>query len=395
MFARFSRIRSSAARLFALMSMLWIAACDPIAMVGSGGSDPTIDTSAPVQVALLVPTGSGAAQDAFLAQNLENAARLAIADLGDVQIDLRVYGTAGNPQQAANAAVTAVNDGAKIILGPLYAEAANAAGVAVAGNDINVLAFSNNTSIAGGNVYVLGPTFANTANRLVRYLVAQGTDRIMIVHGDDVPGNVGRDAIASAVRRNGGTVAGIESYPLSQQGIFGRVGAIASATRASGADAVFMTAGVSADLPILATALPDQGISPTSVQYLGLTRWNAAPQALSLPGLQGGLFALPDQQMQARFEGRYAAAYGEQPHPLSGLAYDGIAAIGALVKSGNSQALTSGALTQASGFQGVNGIFRLLPNGTNERGLSVAQIRDNQVIIVNPAPRSFGTSAGL
>jgi hypothetical protein len=342
-------------------------------------------------VALLVPSGSGNAQDAFLAQNLENAARLAISDLNGVSINLRVYSTAGNPQQAANAAVTAVNEGAKIILGPLYGEAANAAAVAVAGQNVNLLAFSNNASIAGGNLFVLGPTFNSTANRLVRYSVGQGKRSFMIIHGDDVPGAVGRDAIASAVTNNGGTIAGIEGYPLSQQDIVSRVGPIAAATKASGADSVFLTAGANADLPILATALPEAGISPSSTQYVGLTRWNAMPQALTLPGLQGGLFALPDQARQAAYEQRYASTYGEQPHPLAGLAYDGIAAIGALLSAGNANALTKGALTQSSGFQGVNGIFRFLPNGTNERGLTVAQIRNNQVVVVDPAPRSFGT----
>jgi hypothetical protein len=39
---------------------------------------------------------------------------------------------------------------------------------------------------------------------------------------------------------------------------------------------------------------------------------------------------------------------------------------------------------------GVNGIFRFLPNGTNERGLAVAQIVNQQVTVIDPAPRSFG-----
>ena len=52
--------------------------------------------------------------------------------------------------------------------------------------------------------------------------------------------------------------------------------------------------------------------------------------------------------------------------------------------------ITRAALTQAAGFAGVSGIFRLLPNGTNERGLAIAQIRNNQVVVIDPAPRSFG-----
>jgi len=70
------------------------------------------------------------------------------------------------------------------------------------------------------------------------------------------------------------------------------------------------------------------------------------------------------------------------------------AAIGALVAQGDPNALTGAALTQAAGFTGTSGIFRLRNDGTNERGLAIAQIRDNQVVIVDPAPSSFG-GAGL
>ena len=387
MFARFSQTRNPAARFFAFVSLIWLAACDPV-LAPTANVGPQIDAEAPVQVALLVPGGSGAGSDAFLAQNLENAARLAIADLDGADIRLRVYNTGANPAIAAEVARTAVNDGAQIILGPLFAEAANAAGVAVADRNVNVLAFSNNPTIAGGNVFILGNTFDNTANRLVQYAGRQGISRYMVLHGDDVAGNLGRDAITNAVSRNGGQVTATQSYPLSQQGILSSTRQIVSA--ASGADAIFMTAGVNADLPIIATALPEAGINTDTTRFIGLTRWDAVPQAAALPGLQGGLFAMPDQSTAALFSNRYAATYGENPHPLAGLAYDGIAAIGALVAAGNDQALTKAALTSRQGFRGTSGVFRLLPNGLNERALAVATIQNNQVVVLEQAPRSFG-----
>ena len=393
MFARLPSTRKAVAYIFALMSFVWLAACEPVGS-SSDNNGRRINPNATVQVALLVPGGSGAGTDGLLASNLENAARLAISDLNGVSIDLRVYNTGANPVVAASVASQAVNDGAKIILGPLFGEAANAAGIAVANRNVNVLAFSNNTSIAGGNVFVLGATFQNTANRLVQYSGRQGISRYAVLHGDDVAGEAGRDAITTAVRNNGGQVSSIESYPLSQQGIFNSARRISASTKSGGADAVFLTAGVNADLPILATALRDTGIDPAETQFIGLTRWSAAPQALALPGLQGGLFALPDQNMQNLFESRYTAAYGDAPHPLSGLAYDGIAAIGALVAAGDANTLTKPALTSPQGFQGTAGIFRLLPNGQNQRGLAVATVRDGSVVVLEAAPRSFG-GAGL
>lgn len=389
MFARFRNARKAMARVFAFLSLAWLAACD-VTIDPNENVGQAIDPDDPVQVALLVPGGSGEGSDAFLAQNLENAARLAISDLDGPKIELRVYNTGGSPAIAADVARQAVNDGAQIILGPLFAEAANAVGVAVAGNNINVLTFSNNASIAGGNVFVLGQTFDNTANRLVRYASLQGISRYAVVHGNDIGGQVGSDAISRAVQNNGSQVVAQESYPLSQQGIFGTTRSIVSSVRSSGAQAVFTTASANSDLPIIATALPDAGMDTSTTKFIGLTRWDTVPQMLALPGLEGGLFALPDQSTSSLFQNRYSTTFGGTPHPLAGLAYDGIAAIGALVATGNDQALTKEALTTPQGFRGTAGSFRLLPNGLNERGLAVATIENNQVVILDPAPRSFG-----
>ncbi|QBF33598.1 penicillin-binding protein activator [Thalassococcus sp. S3] len=388
MFAVFRPARKLGLRALALASALALAACEPVALGGGGG--PTINTAQPVPVALLVPRGSGQGGDDIVAQSLENAARLAISDLEGVQVDLRVYATAGNAQQAASQAVQAVNDGAKIILGPVYGEAANAAGVAVAGRGINVLSFSNNTTIAGGNVFVLGPTFDNTASRLTRFAASQGKSNILVVHSQDVSGQLGKAAIERAVQGSPARLAGIVPYQRSQQGVVASVPQVRSAVSSSGADAVFLTATTAGALPLFTQLLPEAGVRPENVQYIGLTRWDIPPQTLELPGVQGGWFALPDPGMSARFRSRYQAAYGEPPHPIGGLAYDGIAAIGALVGAGQSNALTGAALTQGAGFQGVNGIFRLRRDGGNERGLAVATIRNRQVVVIDPAPRSFG-----
>ncbi|MGB7244245.1 MAG: penicillin-binding protein activator [Sulfitobacter sp.] len=368
-----------------------LSACDPGAFGGLGSAGgPSINTSAPVPVALLVPRGSGAAGDDVLAQSLENAARLAMRDLDGVTIDLRVYATAGNARTAASQAIAAVNDGAKIILGPVYAEAANAAGNAVANRGVNVLSFSNNASIAGGNVFVLGPTFDNTARRLVGYSKSQGKGKIVIVHAQDVAGQLGRNAIQNAISANGATLSGSVEYAPSQQDVVAAVPRIKSIVDSSGANAVFMTTSSASALPLLTQLLPEAGVRPETTQFIGLTRWDIPAQTLSLPGVQGGLFALPDPAASSAFSAKYQGAYGSSPHPIGGLAFDGIAAIGALVSAGKSNALTGAALTQGAGFRGASGVFRLRANGSNERGLAVASIQDNRVVIVSGAPQSFG-----
>ncbi len=386
MFAVFTFVRKAFSMGFLLVLGLFLAACET-GGISSGG--PSIDTSKPIPVALLVPKGSGQSGDAILAQSLENAALLAISDLQGINIDLRVYDTAGSADTAAAVATQAVGEGAKIILGPVYAEAANAVGKAVRGKNINVLAFSNNPAIAGGNVFILGPTFANTANRLTRYAAAQGKANIVVVHGSDAAGVAGQSAIQSAINGSPAKLGGAVSYDLSQQGVIDAVPRVRDTVASAGADALFLTATTAGALPLFSQLLPESGVSRETVQYIGLTRWDIPPQTLELPGVQGGWFALPDPSAAQQFSSRYGAAYGGVPHPIGGLAYDGIAAIGALVGAGRADALSGAALTQGAGFQGVSGIFRLRSDGTNERGLAVATIQNNQVVVIDPAPRSF------
>ena len=375
--------RKALAWIAAGSAALALAACDvPI----SGGS--MINTGRTVPVALLVPKSSQSS--ASLALALENAARLAASDLEGVTVDLRVYDTAGTPEGAAQATQQALGDGSKIIVGPLFAEAARAAGQVAAGRGVNVLSFSNNPEVAGGNVFVLGNTFQNTADRLVRHAVRQGQSNIYIVHAQDTAEQLGADAIRRAIFANGAQLAGVTSFPLSQQGVIDTIPEIARDYRASGANSVFVTSGTAGALPFLAELLPENGIDGENAQFIGLQRLDIPSSALSLKGLQGAWFATPSPALAQQFSDRYQFAYGSTPNPIAGLAYDAIAAVGALVAQGNANALTIEALTQGQGFAGVNGPFRLFRNGMNERGLAVATIQNNQVIVIDPAPRSFG-----
>ena len=384
MVAFLSMARKLLRRGVGVLGLAALAACD--APVVSGGF---LDTTRAVPVALLVPQSSGA-EGARLAASLENAARLAIADLDGVDIELTVYDTGARPDMAAAAADRAVRDGARVILGPVFAEAASAAGNAVSGRGVPVLAFSNNPDIAGGNVFILGTTFDTIATRLARYSIAQGRDDIFIVNAESAAEEIGRDAIRRGIASGGGQVAGIASFPLSQEGVINAIPEIADQARLSGAEALFMTSGTAGALPFLADLLPENGIDPTEVQFIGLQRLDIPSSALTLTGLQNAWFALPDPGLIGQFSARYAANYGGQPHPNAYLGYDAVAAVGALFASETPNPLSAAALTQGSGFAGVGGVFRLLPNGTNERGLAVAQIQNQQVIVIDPAPRSFG-----
>ena len=383
MFARISTIRKSRRWTLAALSALALGACQPASISGGG---PSINTQAAVPVALLVPK-TGPVPD--VGQSLENAARLAVGDLNGAEIALQVYDTGGTAQGAADAAREAVGGGAKIIVGPLFGDAAAAVGATVSSRNINVLSFSNNAAVAGGNVFILGPTFQNSANRLMGYARARGVSDIALVYAQSPADEIGRDAVARAAGANGVRLATTASFPLSQNGVVQAAPGIVQQVRDSGANGLVLTSGTSDALPLLVGTLPGAGLDTSTLQMITLQRLDIPATARTLPGLQGAWFPIPDQGTYAQFASRYQAAYGTRPDSVAGLAYDAIAAVGSLIAAGQSDALTGRALTRSAGFAGVGGAFRLLQNGTNERALAVAQIQNSQVTVIDPAPRSF------
>ena len=145
MFSVLRTARKSLGKALLALSAVALAACQP-----SSGPAPSAGANGPVAVALLVPSGSGQASDQLLARSIENAARMAISDLAGVQIDLRVYPTAGQPAQASTAAQQAIADGAQVILGPVFAEEANARRAQAKLLNANLPAFRQSFSTSSG-----------------------------------------------------------------------------------------------------------------------------------------------------------------------------------------------------------------------------------------------------
>jgi ABC-type branched-subunit amino acid transport system substrate-binding protein len=104
--------------------------------------------------------------------------------------------------------------------------------------------------------------------------------------------------------------------------------------------------------------------------------------------MQGAWFAAPDNAGFNALAERYKAKFSSEPTRLASLAYDAVTLAGALAKSPPPR-FGAPALTNVSGFNGADGLFRFRANGTNERGLAVMEIDNNSAVVISPAPRSF------
>ena len=74
------------------------------------------------------------------------------------------------------------------------------------------------------------------------------------------------------------------------------------------------------------------------------------------------------------------------------LAYDAVALVAALIKTQGAQRFSEEVLTNASGFTGIDGLFRFRPDGTNQRGLAVLRVTSTGGQVINPPPKAFSAS---
>jgi len=369
-----------------------VTACAP-QMGALSGAGVAVDVNQPVRVALLVPLGSGDMGRENIARSIVNGAELAKASLTNATIDLAVYPTAGTTDGGAAAAQQAVAEGAKIIIGPLFSTATNGAQPVADAAGLTILSMSNNTAVAGGNVYILGNTFENTADRLVRYGQSRGLNRYGVAYPNGLEGETARNAVAQAVGARGATLVASEGYNLSQAGIQSAAPSIAASMRGNGAQAIILTDGPTGGLGFIAEGLRDGGVDPVSSLFLGMQRWNSSAEAMALPALQGGVFAAADPGLVAGFEGRYQNAYGSPPHELASLGFDGVAAVGAMIanaRASGGSPFSQASIAQPAGFAGASGPFRFNTNGTNQRTLAILEVRDGGAVVIERAAGGFG-----
>jgi len=373
---------------------LTITACQDLS-VQKANDGPIVNPSATIKVALLVPSGSSDDNQEDLAQNLIRAARMAINDHPKAKIEMLIFGTAGDPLRAEAAAKKAISQNVKLIIGPLFAESAKSVGKIAAASNINVLSFSNTSSIAGNNVFILGNSFQNTADRLLGFASQKGYNKISVVSPDTTAGSIAANAVRLSAKSNDLNLVGSYNYPFSADGIANNARKITRKIRRSGSDTVVLTADSASGLPLLAEFLLAKGLPIKDIKVLGLSRWDIPQTTLNTPGLRNGWFTVPDGAAINSFNKRYKKVYGNPPHPLAGFAYDGMKILATLLSEGNINAAQRSQITRPQGFKGASGAFRLLNNGSAQRALSVAEASAGALRIISPAPTRFGGSGAF
>jgi branched-chain amino acid transport system substrate-binding protein len=353
------------------------AASQQPAAIGTGG----------VKVALILPlTASGNA--GLAAQSMKNAGEMALAEFNAPNIQLLVKDDGGTAPGAQQAAQQALEEGAQIILGPLFAYSVGPVGQAAKARGIPVIAFSTDANVASRGVYLLSFLPESDVERVIGYAASTGKRSFAALLPDNAYGTVVEAAFKQAVAKRGGRVIALERYPADKAAMAAPARRIAQA--ASKVDAIFIPDGGDA-VPAVVDALVEGGVNTKKIQLLGTGLWED-PRLAANASVQGGVYAAPDNAGYQSFVGRYRARFGQDPVRTATLAYDAVALIAALVKTQGPQGINDTVLTNASGFAGIDGVFRFRQDGTNERGLAILRVTPSGGQVVSPPPKTFGSS---
>jgi ABC-type branched-subunit amino acid transport system substrate-binding protein len=331
------------------------------------------------RIALLVPMSGDTAP---VGQAIANATTMALLDTSADNLRITTYDTSEGISTAARKAIA---DGNKLILGPLMADAVPSVQAAARPAGVPVIAFSNDTSVASADVFVIGHNPEQSIRRTVQYARSKGAVRFAALLPEGDYGQRAGSALDNALRDYGGAVVRRESYARGNTSI---VSAAARLRAAGGYDTVLIAD--SARLSIEAADELQRG-ARARARILGTELWSGDAALTRAGSIEGALFAAVSDQRFKRFADSYEARFGAQPFRVATLGYDAVLLTLRVARDWKVGApFPKNQLYDQGGFLGVDGAFRFGRNGVVERALEVREVRGGDVVAVDPAPTGFG-----
>ncbi|MGI9387463.1 MAG: penicillin-binding protein activator [Methyloligellaceae bacterium] len=427
------------------------------------------------KIAVLLPLSGPYAN---LGRQLWDASSLALFDSQDESIVLLPHDTKGTPEGAATAANSAVAEGARAVIGPLFSASVAAVRPILANAEIRAIALSNNRSVAGGPMFLIGNHPETQIDALTTYLADSNRQRIALLGPDthylrllqdrlnqadkvgqidlvdarfykfgasyteiskhvramtrydrrvrmlkeftgvfrsawernDDPDEAMRLALRALSKRidkaqrrraaNQKTRSGRRYWSMSEEdfgvavadliSLYGKK--LESSTEPHDAmiealtefelretlgpvdlDAVILPVG-GQPLLVIAPMFEYYNATLPEVWLVGTDIWDTADTAKKRD-LYGTRYVTTFSPEWTKFQSRMRKNFGYQPDQMTTSVYDAVSLSVAATQATGHNGFDESFLTRESGFTGINGKFRFLPDGANERTLHIVQLQ--------------------
>ena len=383
MFDRVSGKRLDRRKLLAAAALAFLAACKT---VPSGPSQPPPQPERPTsnlptdtqrhRVALIVPLSG---PNGAIGQSIANAATMAVLDTNADNLRITTYDSAAGVPAAASRAIA---DGNKLILGPLMGDDTPVVASVARAARVPVISFSNDTTVAGRDVYIMGNVPEQSIRRTIRYARSQGAGRFAALIPSGEYGERVSGAVLDAVRGSGGTMVAMENYDRS-------AAAVGAAVRRLNTRGPFDAVLIADGGRIATTAAPLLKPRGTGPRILGTELWSGEAALTTTPALRGAWFSAVSDGRYRQFADSYRSRFGNPPYRLATLGYDAVLLTLRIARDWRpGSVLPTGRLTDRGGFLGLDGAFRF-DRSVIERAFEVREVRAGGVTVISPAPSKF------
>ena len=339
-----------------------------------------------------------------------NAIEMAIFQTEENKLELRIKDTEAKSDKAKKVLSELIDEGVKVVIGPLFSKTLAAIQSKVASNNINIFALTNNINLRNKGIWIFGVDPQAQTEKVLRHALEKGSKSIAALLPQNAYGLLLFDTITSFTKENLMKIEKIEFYNFSVESQRKKAQKISDGFKdyklyldkikeqdneeEKGNETLFMEkpfdsvfiAAAGQNLTVLSSQLQYNNVDPKIVQYLGISSWEDS-SIVNEPALEGGVFVTTSEMYQKKIKLIYTNSFNKEMPKIAMIAYDIVALLGSLNNSENNINIYD--LVNDEGYIGLRGLFRLKKNGAVERAFQLKKIKNKKFTILEKAKNQF------
>ena len=339
-----------------------------------------------------------------------NAIEMAVFQTEENKLELHIKDTEAKSDKAKKVLSELIDEGVKVVIGPLFSKSLAAIQSEVASKNINIFALTNNINLRNKGIWIFGVDPQAQTEKVLRYALEKGSKNIAALLPQNAYGLLLFDTITSFTQANLMKIEKIEFYNFSLESQRKTAQKISEGFKdyklyldkikeqdneeekvnevlfmEKPFDSVFIAAA-GQNLTVLSSQLQYNNVDPKIVQYLGISSWEDS-SILNEPALEGGVFVTTSEMYQKKIKLIYKNSFNKEMPKIAMIAYDIVALLGSLNNLGSNFNIYD--LVNDEGYIGLRGLFRLKKNGVVERAFQLKKIKNKKFTILKKANSQF------
>lgn len=366
-----------------------------------------------LRIALLVPlTGKVKA----VGESIVNAAQLSLFENNKKNVVLKIYDTKGTTFGAVEAINKAISDGIDVVLGPLFSEETKAIKNIIKENNLISFSLSNDEQLKNiDNVFVTGSIPEQEMQMLISYLMENDFHNYVALMPNSTHGALMNKILRNTIVNKDGLLIKTDYYESNEKNMLMKINELVNfyevpqtiyenfekkklENKLLGLEEPELIIQEDEKIYPQALFIPDGGMvaeeianllfinqkNDKYIQLIGTSKLDGDINIVNNPYLDGVIFVGSNPNKYNKFYDNYLKVYKKEPIKITSMVYDLINVIdGFYDKFEDTYVVNKRKLLDPNGYDGIDGMFRFLPNGLVERNFYVLQLQNKEKVVLN------------